>query len=404
MKLFAIIFTSILGFTTLAQEFEIPKENYPFYSILEWKGMGAILMNRDPSGNMKKVNLTFVTNKTTSVWQQSFNPSEKDFSYISSENARYVYFLENLNPESGKIAIHQLNIAGNIKSTSIQLSSAVKKLGAYDLSEMKLMDVVTTDKALVHIFRLHNAKEKKYTDIATFITHHNLLVYATILGEVSELNLKNENFGFWNYIGFTDDKICFAARDFQNQKKGWTVKQFSSKGVFTEARFVEAPTDEFVAIDVIGIGANGKSILDNSPETAFATILFHDNQLYMTGITTGGADKIVKLKVLKEGKWNDLSSSTLIGETNKKKLLFGNYILNEGVVSRVGDKIIFLPYEKSIKPIQSNYSKQVNSNPSRFIIEERKELFAVSLAEGFLFFDLNQLNKPDNVKFEFTKK
>jgi hypothetical protein len=64
---------------TFAQQIEMPAEQYPFYSILEWKGMGAILLNRDPAGNMKKVNMTLVGNKSTNIWQQSFNPNGKDF-------------------------------------------------------------------------------------------------------------------------------------------------------------------------------------------------------------------------------------------------------------------------------------------------------------------------------------
>ncbi len=46
----------------------------------------------------------------------------------------------------------------------------------------------------------------------------------------------------------------------------------------------------------------------------------------------------------------------------------------------------------------------MHSNPSRLIIDEKKELFAVSLAGGRLFFDKNQLGKVGSVKFEFIKK
>jgi hypothetical protein len=161
MKQTIIILSLIIGISTFGQQFEIPAEEYPFYTIIEWKGIGSMLLNRDPSGNSKKVNLTLVSDKTTRIWQQSFNPNGKDFYYISSENARYVYFLDNLNPENGKISLHQLNSAGNIKSSTILLGPAIKKLGAYDFTKLELMDIVTTDKALVHIFRYHDEKEKK---------------------------------------------------------------------------------------------------------------------------------------------------------------------------------------------------------------------------------------------------
>ena len=133
-KIFSFFISTILGFSTFAQQFEIPAEKYPFYSILEWKGRGSILLNREPTGITKKVNLTLVGNQSTSIWQESFNPRGKDFYFISSENTRYTYFLENLNPELGKIFMHQLNSAGNMKSTSVSLTAAIKELGAYELS------------------------------------------------------------------------------------------------------------------------------------------------------------------------------------------------------------------------------------------------------------------------------
>lgn len=404
MKTTGIILSLTLGFTSIAQQIEMPAEQYPFYSVLEWKGMGAILLNHDPAQITKKEYLTLVGNSPTSIWQQSFNPNSKDFHFISSENARYVYFLDDLNPKEGKIAMHQLNSAGNIKSTSVILSSAIKKLGTYDLSNLQLIDVVTTDKALVHIFRYHDSKEKKYTEIATFITHNNLLVYATILGEVSEISLKEGNYGQWKYVGFTEDQIYFAARDYQNRTKGWTVKNFTSKGALTDARFITAPSDNFDLVEHVAIGTNGKTILNNSNEVESATLIHHNSKFYLTGIVTEGNTKTVKLKLLKEGKWLDLSSHKLTIESSKKALQFGNYPLNEGIGCKIGSFMVFLPYDSSKKAIQNPFSAQFNTNPSRFLLADKKEFFAVSLTDINLFFDTNQLNKSGSVKFELIKK
>ncbi len=404
MKRLNLLFCFILGMNCFAQQVEMPAEQYPFYSILEWKGMGAILFNRDPAGNMKKVNMTLVGNKPTNIWQQSFNPNGKDFHFISSENTRYVYFLDNLVPQEGKISLHQLNSAGNIKSTSVVLSSAIKKLGAFDLSELQLMDIVTTDKALVHIFRYHDTKAKKYVEFATFITHHNMLVYATILGEVTELNIKEGNFGQWKYIGFTEDQIYFAARDFQNKKKGWTVQNFTSKGALTDSRFINGATETFDQVENVGVGANGKTILNNSTDIETAMLIHHKNQFYLTGVMTDGTSKTVKLKQLTEGKWVDLNTFKFTPEKGKTALQFGNYSLNEGIGCKIGNAMIFMPYDSAKKPSQNVFSARFNSNPSRFVVEDKKELFTVSLVDGTLYFDLSQLNKSGNVKFESIKK
>src|SRR5574343_306608 len=109
MKKTLLLFSLILGISSFAQQFEMPAEQYPFYSILEWKGMGAMLMSKDPLGNSKKINLTLAGNATTSIWQQGFNPDDQDFYYIASENARYVYFMDNLQLKEGKTIFHQLN-------------------------------------------------------------------------------------------------------------------------------------------------------------------------------------------------------------------------------------------------------------------------------------------------------
>lgn len=403
-RLFLFFITAILGFSTFAQEIDIPAEQYPFYSILEWKGMGSILLNRDPSGNQKKVNLTLIGSQNTSVWQESFNPNGKDFYYIASENARYTYFLDNLNPELGKVSMHQISSAGNVKSTSVGLTAAIKKLGAYDISEMQLIDVVTTDKALVHIFRYKDSKEKKYTEIATFITHHNFLVYAAILGDVPEVNLKDPNYGQWKYIGFTDDQICFAARDYQDKNKGWSVKTFTSKGALTSTQFIQGLKDNFDFVEHAGMGTNGKTYLQNNADSETALLTFLNNQFYLLGLQTEGTSKIAKLKQLKEGEWVDLKSHKFAMEPSKKPTELAIYPLNEGFGCKIGGTMVFLPFAATSKPIQNKFKTEYHSNPSRFILEDKKELFAVSLADGNLFFDLNQLNKPGNVKFEFIKK
>lgn len=406
MKKTLLLFSLILGITSFGQQFEMPAEQYPFYSIIEWKGMGAMLLSKDPLGNSKKINLTLAGNATTSIWQQGFNPDDKDFYYISSENARYVYFMDNLQLQEGKTIFHQLNSNGNVKSTSVSLTSVIKKLGAFDPLQLELMDIVTTDKALVHIFRYHDVKAKKFVEIATFITHHNMLPYSAILGEVSELSLKEGNYGMWKYIGFTDDQIVFAARDFQNKKNGWAVMNFTSKGVMTEAKFIEGPTDKFDLTEEVAFGSHGQLYLqeDAKDNRETAQLHFHKNTYYLTGVQTDAAARTAKLMELTAGKWVLLNSATLAPEKTKDLMSVGTLVLNEGIGCKIGNSVVLLPFAMNLKPIQQSFNADLHANPSRLIIEEKKELFAVSLAEGRLFFDRKQLGKAGGVKFEFIKK
>ena len=260
MRKLTIVFILLLTSFIQAQEFTIPSGPKPYYDIIEWKGMGGILMSKDPSGNTKQINLTLIGDQQTSIWDQKFNPKGEEFYYLASENARYVYFLDNLELNNGKVYFSQLNSAGNVKTTSVALGSTVKPLGVTDYNDLELVNVVVTDKALIHHFRYVDKKAKAIKEIATFITHHNFRPYAVELGSVKNADLKNDDIGQWYYIGFTGDQIYFAARDLQSKKKGWSVKEFTSKAKLTIGTFMEAP-DNLIPIEDIGFGTTGKYYL-----------------------------------------------------------------------------------------------------------------------------------------------
>ena len=165
MKRTSFLFTTlflIAQATSFAQKFEIPQvDNTVFYDIIEWKGMGALLMSKDANSSTKQITLTLVNEQQRSVWDQKFNPKTDDFYYISSDNARYVYFLDNLELQDGKVYFSQLNSAGNIKSTNVSIISAVKKLKNLSSDDLDLVNVVVTDKALVHHFRYTDKTSKR---------------------------------------------------------------------------------------------------------------------------------------------------------------------------------------------------------------------------------------------------
>ena len=73
---------------------DIPAETFPFYELVEWKGNGAFLVNRDQSWKSMKVFLTFVGKQSTStfMWKESFNPVNKTSYLISGENAIHLFF------------------------------------------------------------------------------------------------------------------------------------------------------------------------------------------------------------------------------------------------------------------------------------------------------------------------
>jgi hypothetical protein len=403
MKKTAFFFLLFLGFYSQAQVFSIPAEEYPFFDLVEWKGNGSILLNRDPSGLKRKVNLTCVADQQTSKWQESINPSGKDYYYISSDNTRYVYFLEQLQPSEGKISFSQVNIAGNIKNSTALLSTPIKRLGNYDMSEFKMIDVFTTDKALVFLLRYQDKKEKKYVDFMVTMTHHNLLVYASIVGEVSELNLKDPRFGHWTYAGFQAENIIFSVRDVQEKKAGFTVRTFNQKGELTETRFFESPSVSFESISMGSFGTSGRYYLGTS-EASNGALQTINGKYYFVGSKVEGTKRIIEIYSFNEGKWSKLNAVSIPIENSKKAPTLNTMILNEGIACTSGASSIFLPFAADSNPVINSVTRFTPFNPSSVMIKDLNNRFAISLSTGNLFFDTNQLNTSGNVNFEFIKK
>ncbi len=403
---FFILFAT--GLSVQAQTFEVPGSTYPYSDIIEWKGMGSILISMDPAKVSKQVNLTLVNGEMKSVWDQKFNPKNDKYYYISSENARYVYFLDNLNLDNGKVYFNQLNSAGNVKATSVAIGAAVKKIGVDDYNDLELVNCVVTDKALVHHFRYNDKKNKTIVEIATFITHHNFLCYAVELGAIPEDAFKNEHVGNWEYIGFTDDQICFAARDFQNKTSGWSVKEFTSKAKPLKGYFIPGPKD-LIPIENIGFGTTGKYYLNDKYTIERGLLTFINGQFYMVGgQRKSGTGAEITLFQLKENKWEEINKMQLNYFIEKKNLKLGIYPMNEGVGYHLDhngyNKVSLIAFTPQKETAHNDFTDLTIFNPSSVFERKQKEEFNVILPEGLLVFKTSQLGKEGAVTFELKGK
>ena len=104
-----VLLLSLVGFHSFAQTFTIPMVDHPFIDIIEWKGKGAMLMSKDPNMSTPQINLTLIGEEQESLWDQKIRPKNEEYYYLASENARYVYFLDNLELENGKIYFNRYN-------------------------------------------------------------------------------------------------------------------------------------------------------------------------------------------------------------------------------------------------------------------------------------------------------
>lgn len=392
-----------------AQTFEIPSvDKNVFYDIIEWKGMGSLLMSRDHLGNTKQITLTLVTDTKTSVWDQKFNPKSEEFYYIASENARYVYFLDNLNLEDGKVYFSQLNSAGNIKSTSVAVGAAVKKIKNIDYNDLELINVVVTDKALVHHFRYEDKSTKSLVEFATFITHHNFLCYAVELATIPKANFKDENIGSWDYIGFTGDEIFFAARDVIGKKKGWSVKSFSSKGKEMSNMFIDAPDHELISAENIGFGTTGKHYLKTDKMNDRGLLAQINGSIYLLGGKRGTGSATLELFKYEAGEWKLLNQMQLNYFIENKALKLGIYPMNEGIGYHLDhngyNKVSMISFDKKTEVAHNSYTEKTVYNPSAVFNLKEKSEFTVSLPTEIQYFNTEQLNKEGAVTFEFVSR
>ena len=389
------------------QVIEIDAQNFPYYNVIEWKGMGAILMSKDPNKGTRQIALTLVGNQETSIWDQKFNPKDDEFYFISSENARYVYFLDDLELNKGKVYFSQLNSAGNIKTTNVALNIPIKKLGAYNIEDLEFINAVVTDKALVHHFRYHDKKGKRIVEIATFITHHNFRAYAVELGSIPMENFKDDDNGNWQYIGFSGETVIFAAREKVKKEKGWTIKEFSSKGVQSTSYYVPAP-EGLLAVENIGFGTTGSHYRDEANATEKGLLTAINGNLYLVGGRKKDKSAEVVLFHLNEGEWEELNSMQLNYFIDKKTLDLGIYPMNEGVGYHLNhngyDKVSMIYFEPKKKTSHNNFTEFTIYNPSSVFIRKEKEEFVVLLDDIVIRFDTNQLGIEGPVKFEITKQ
>lgn len=408
MRLFFLTAALLCATGLSAQEIEIEAAATPYVDIIEWKGMGALLISK-PGGGSRQINLTLVGNQATSIWDQKFTPKNEEYYYISSENARYVYFLDNLELVDGKVYFSQLNAAGNVKSTSAEVGAAVKKLGSYDYNDLRLVNVVVTDKALVFHYRTDDKKNKSVREFAVFMTHHNFLCYAVELGEIPELALKDENIGYWEYTGFTDDQIYFAARDFKNKSKGWSIKEYTSKGKEVSSFFMGAPSADLLMIENIGFGTTGKYYLKTEHKTEKGLLTYINGKFYLVGgqrASASGAE--LTLFVHEGGEWKEINDMQLNYFIDKKSLQLGIYPMNEGIGYHLDhngyNKVSLIAFTRQKETAHNDFTGRTVYNPSSVFEQKEKTEFNVILPGKLLVFDTQQLGKPGAVKFELKDR
>jgi len=395
------LYTGILS----AQTFEIPAEDFPFYQAVEWKGLGAILINRDPSFNLRQVHLTTVAENPTSAWQQAFNPLGKEFYFIAEDGGKYAYFLNNFEFKDSKITFHQLTINGNVKSQSVSVLTILKRLGNFSLDDLVLTDIVTTEKALVYMLTNTDKATNKKTTIALTMTHHNLVPYAAIIAENISASSKIEDQVSWYVAGEKGESIIYAARTRAGKNAGWLVKQFTSKGEYESETTVQSAGLTFADHSRVGFGTRGSAFLKVVEPKEQGTLVYANGGYYVAGIELAGTTASLTSYVQNNNKWVKLVSTPVKNYTAKKTADVGFFPMKEGIGWFVGSgqgEGHFHPFSGA--GIVSGMVTQQINNPSRLLTAEFTGKFVAALPGKWLVFDQSQLPAAGAVTFEYVNK
>ncbi len=408
MKKSLIILFALVSIPIYAQKFEIPPLKQPYYDILEWKGIGALALSRDLSLTQKQVDLTMVSGDGKSAWQQVYNPMAKETFFISEDGGKYAYFLENLELKDNKVFIHQLSAAGNIKVMNLNFLTPLKRLGSFSPSDLYLTDIITTEKALLWMFK-HRDKDK-LTTIAVSMTHHNFNMYAFVVSENVISSSKIEDQISWYVAGEKGENILFAARLHAGKEAGWKVKEYNPKGVMISERVLEQQKTNFIAHTRVGFGRRGSALLKRSEPNEKGTLVFANGDYFVGGIEMNGtvANLITyKMDNKENGKeWIKVCESPCANYNVKKDLEVGCFRMEEGIgwyVNSAKSEGHFHSFTSG-SGIVSGSIDQATSNPSRLLTAEFPSKFVVELNTKWLVFDTKQFPTKNSLTFEYVQK
>jgi len=407
-KLFVLIPFILFGLNAQAQNFGIAMKDHPFYSIIEWKGKGGLLMSQNPKVEMKQIGLTLVGDLEEGLWDQKFNPKVRTPLFLFNEGTRHVYFIDHLDlVDNGRVTFNQINGAGNARSKVVDIGTKVKLLqNKPDYTKFYGVDAAVTEKVLVYQYRLYNKKEKQYEGYAAFIAHHNFSPLVIELGPVEAADLKNGNGGLWKYAGYNGDIVYFARSRFKFGVHGWTVKGYSYKGVTEEDHFITKP-DNLLTFKNVAYGNTGayyledEKLLTDEP----GLISFMNGNFYLTVIQKRNNGHDLVLFQAEDSEWIEVNSLTLDPINEDEEVKLGTFPINEGITYRYThggiDKAGILLFEEGAIGNQYNFTENSVYNPSALVLEHTGEEFVTQLPLGkTVVCNRSQFGRSSGISFE----
>jgi hypothetical protein len=214
----------------------------PFYDVVEWPGNGVLLIAKDPKGNTTQQEVTYVNLQGEIKWQEQYLPQVKDPKLVLSEYSNYLYFLDQVQLEEGKIFYNQATFSGNIRKGSIFFPPIFRTIVDFDDVNSELVDVVNATDNLIFQFRLKDKKSKTFIDVLVLLNHYSLKTTAIRLpGTFSWDEVEKNEKSLPYFAGSKENENYFAHYSTRDKKKGVELCVIDKKGVFSRTDFFELP-------------------------------------------------------------------------------------------------------------------------------------------------------------------
>lgn len=280
ITLFLVFCSSIL----FGQELTLTPKKMPFYDIIEWPNNGVLVFGKDYKGNTVQQEISFINDAGEVKWQEQYLPQVAEPKIILSEYSDYLYFLDQLQPENGKIFYNQTNLSGYIRKGSIYFPPIFRTVSDIDYSSCELIDIVSATDDLIFHFRLKDKKNKVYQDVLVFLNHYSLKTFIAKVPGVFGFDVVDSGQKSLVYFaGSKDNENYFVHHTKKDNKSGYDVLIFDKKGAFTGSRFLVTPDSDISVSSRFSIYPSGSYYSNNTIHAAKGQLFFFDNDWYLLG-------------------------------------------------------------------------------------------------------------------------
>lgn len=166
----ALVFSMLLS--TSYSQLNYQTKKYPVSNYIYWPDKGVILYGEAPDGRTLLKECTMVNEEPKAQWNKTIMPLVDDPDAVYSKSSDYIYFLDKITADIGKISFNQFHKAGTLRKKNIGLNTAFFKLGSnIDLNDLSIAAAGTTKHFLVVLFEYYESSTSEYKYAVALIKH-----------------------------------------------------------------------------------------------------------------------------------------------------------------------------------------------------------------------------------------